>query len=208
VISALLAQTSANPASTVIVALVVVAMLFVFFIFLWLFARSYVKVGPDQALVVFGRQRRTANGVVGFRIVKSGGAFVLPMIEKYDVLNLQVNGVELAMPDVATSSGAPLAVEGAAQIRINDDPASLAAAAKHFLSGGGLQRRAEVSRQVLEGHVASVAAGMTVQEICGNRAALAAKVREAAAADLAGLGLALVSLNINRAGPAAATPAS
>ena len=62
----------------------VAAFLFVFFMFIGIWASRYTKVGPNQVLVISGRKHRiidpdgTARDV-GFRIVKGGGVFVWPV---------------------------------------------------------------------------------------------------------------------------------
>jgi len=59
----------------------VAAFLFVFFMFIGIWASRYTKVGPNQVLVISGRKHRmmdpdgTAHDI-GFRIVKGGGVFV------------------------------------------------------------------------------------------------------------------------------------
>ena len=62
----------------------VVIVISVLFLFLMLYASRYIKVGPNQVLIVSGRRRtiREQDGsvkTVGFRVVKGGGAFVWPV---------------------------------------------------------------------------------------------------------------------------------
>jgi len=63
------------------------AIVLVIFIFAGIWASRYMKVGPNQVLVISGRKRRmvdpdgTARDV-GFRIVKGGGVFVYPVLER------------------------------------------------------------------------------------------------------------------------------
>lgn len=54
---------------------------FLFFVFFWLYARRYVKVGPNEVLVISGQRRKVSEtdgtvSTVGFRITKGGGAFI------------------------------------------------------------------------------------------------------------------------------------
>ena len=56
----------------------VVAVLFVFFVFLGIWASRYTKVGPNQVLIISGRKHRMTDpdGVareIGFRVVKGYG---------------------------------------------------------------------------------------------------------------------------------------
>src|SRR5664280_2759371 len=109
-ITALLAQFTggAGHGFGVSAALAVVGMLFAMFIFVWLYASHYVKAGPNQVVIISGRRYRTPQGIVNFRIVKGGGVFVFPVVEKYDVLSLDVLPVKLALAEVRTSDGAAL----------------------------------------------------------------------------------------------------
>jgi hypothetical protein len=63
----------------------------------------YAKVGPNQVLIVSGRKHHLPDGTsVGFRIVKGGGTFVFPIIEKLDVLSLEVLTIEMPKCKVPT----------------------------------------------------------------------------------------------------------
>ena len=91
----------------------VVAFLFVFFMFIGIWASRYTKVGPNQVLVISGRKHRmvdpdgTARDV-GFRIVKGGGVFVWPVYEKVDILSLELLTIDVQQEqDVYTSKGVP-----------------------------------------------------------------------------------------------------
>ena len=62
-------KTTMNPQFTLILA--VIAVVFVTFVFMGIWASRYVKVGPNRVLVVSGRQRLLPDGTrVGFRIVR------------------------------------------------------------------------------------------------------------------------------------------
>jgi flotillin len=197
-ISTLLAQASENhisSSSSAIVAFVVVAIVFVFFIFLWMFARRYIKVGPNQVLVISGVQHHTNTGKVGFRIVKGGGAFVFPMIEKYDILSLEIMTIDIKTPEVYTVTGVPIMVDGVAQIKVKGDDVSISTAAEQFLS---MDRAhvAEIAHQTLEGHLRAIVGMLTVEEIYKNRDAFAQRVQEVASSDMANMGLTVVSFTM------------
>src|SRR5436309_507820 len=86
-------------------AIVVVVLLFGFFVFAAIFAGRYTKVGPNQVLILSGRKHKfvEADGNVqtrGFRVVKGGGTFVLPVLEKVDVLSLELLTIDVQTPEV------------------------------------------------------------------------------------------------------------
>jgi len=178
----------------------VVAVLFVFFMFLGIWASRYTKVGPNQVLIISGRKHRMTDpdGVVrdiGFRVVKGGGVFVYPVVEKVDILSLELLTIDVQTPEVYTSKGVPVRVDGVAQVKVKGDDISIATAAEQFLSKG-VDEIKNIATQTLEGHLRAILGTMTVEDIYQNRDAFASKVQEVAAGDMANMGLQIVSFTI------------
>jgi len=183
---------------TAVVAIVGLAI--VVFLFLIIWASRYTKVGPNQVLVVSGRQYKQTDpdGALhtrGFRIVKGGGTFVLPVVEKIDLLSLELLTIDVQTPEVYTSKGVPVKVDGVAQIKVKGDDISIATAAEQFLSKGTEEIK-NIAMQTKEGHLRAILGTMTVEDIYQNRDAFAAKVQEVAAGDMANMGLGIVSFTI------------
>ena len=174
--------------------------LFVVIVLAIIYASRYTKSGPNQVLVISGRKRTIieADGTrreVGFRIVKGGGRFVLPVLEKVDILSLELLTIDVQTPEVYTSKGVPVRVDGVAQIKVKGDDISIATAAEQFLSKA-VDDIKNIAMQTLEGHLRAILGTMTVEEIYQNRDAFAAKVQEVAAGDMANMGLTIVSFTI------------
>jgi flotillin len=194
----ILAEAGGFPWMTV--ALGTGALLFVVFIFVIIWASRYTKVGPNQVLVVSGRKHAVvaADGTAqfrGFRVVKGGGTFVIPVIEKVDVLSLELLTIDVQTPEVYTSKGVPVKVDGVAQIKVKGDDVSIATASEQFLSKG-VDDIKNIAMQTLEGHLRAILGTMTVEEIYQNRDAFAQKVQEVAAGDMGNMGLGIVSFTI------------
>jgi flotillin len=178
----------------------IVGFVLVVIILMAIWASRYTKVGPNEVLVVSGRQYKQADpdGAVltrGFRIVKGGGTFVLPVVEKIDVLSLELLTIDVQTPEVYTSKGVPVKVDGVAQIKVKGDDISIATAAEQFLSKSTDEIK-NVAMQTMEGHLRAILGTMTVEDIYQNRDAFAAKVQEVAAGDMANMGLGIVSFTI------------
>jgi flotillin len=178
----------------------IAAVVFVLFVFLRIWAGRYTKVGPNEVLVISGRKRRVMDPDgkirdVGFRIVKGGGVFVWPVFEKVDILKLELMTIDVQTPEVYTSKGVPVKVDGVAQIKVKGDDISIATAAEQFLSKGTDDIKS-IAMQTLEGHLRAILGTMTVEEIYQNRDAFASKVQEVAAGDMANMGLGIVSFTI------------
>jgi flotillin len=181
-------------------AIAIAGIVFVIFVFIAIWASRYTKVGPNEVLIVSGRQHRVtgADGrtsIRGFRVVKGGGTFIIPVIEKADVLSLELLTIDVQTPEVYTSKGVPVKVDGVAQIKVKGDDVSIATASEQFLSKK-TEDIMNIAMQTLEGHLRAILGTMTVEEIYQNRDAFAAKVQEVAAGDMANMGLTIVSFTI------------
>jgi flotillin len=190
----------AEMSTTMTVVLGVGAFLFVVFIFAIIYASRYAKSGPNQVLIISGFKRRITDPdgtqrEVGFRVVKGGGKFVWPVLEKVDVLSLELLTIDVQTPEVYTSKGVPVKVDGVAQIKVKGDDISIATAAEQFLSKSTEDIK-NIAMQTLEGHLRAILGTMTVEEIYQNRDAFASKVQEVAAGDMANMGLTIVSFTI------------
>lgn len=177
-----------------------IAIVIMVFIFLAVILKRYTKVGPNQALIISGRKRvfKDEMGRVsmrGFRIVKGGGTFVWPFIEKAEILSLEILTLDVRLPEVYTINGVPITVDGVAQIKIKGDEGAIATAAEQFLGKTQLEIM-RVALQTVEGHLRAIVGTLTVEEIYKNRDAFAQKVQEVAAGDLANMGLGIVSFTL------------
>ena len=113
----------AEVSTPMLIAAGVVAILFIIFLFIGIWASRYTKVGPNQVLVVSGGKHRVTDPdgtsrEIGFRIVKGGGTFVMPVKEKVDILSLEILTIDVQTPEVYTSKGVPVRVDGVAQVKI------------------------------------------------------------------------------------------
>ncbi len=175
--------------------LAAILLVVVIFIMISVFVGRYVKVGPDEALIVSGRKKKLSTGqIVGFRIVRGGATFVWPILEISKTISLRIMPLDVNS-SAYTSQGVQVTVDGIAQVKIDSSQEAIATAAEQFLS----HKEEEIKRiatQTLEGHLRSIVGNLTVEEINQNRDAFAQKVQELAAGDLANMGLKIISFTI------------
>src|ERR1051326_1110386 len=141
-------------------ALAIGGIVFVVFLLIMVWASRYTKVGPNHVLIISGRQHRYVGvdgqaAIRGFRIVKGGGTFIIPVIEKADVLSLELLTIDVQTPEVYTSKGVPVKVDGVAQIKVKGDDISIATASEQFLSKR-VDDIKNIAMQTLEGHLRDV----------------------------------------------------
>ncbi|MCL4534083.1 MAG: SPFH domain-containing protein [Bacteroidetes bacterium] len=168
----------------IIAALAVLVILLIFVIA----ARMFRKVGPNQALIVYG--------FGGTRIVQGGGAVVLPMVQSCQDLSLELMSFDVApQQDLYTQQGVAVTVEAVAQIKVKSDPESIQTSAEQFLSKAPVAREGLI-RLVMEGHLRGIVGQLTVEQIVKEPEMVGGKMRSTCAEDLSKMGLEVVSFTI------------
>ncbi|MDR2832860.1 MAG: flotillin family protein, partial [Streptococcaceae bacterium] len=129
------------------------------------------------------------------KVIRGGGTFVLPIIQKYKRLSLLSSKLDVITTNVYTSQGVPISVEGVVMIKIGSSIQEIATAAEQYL---GKPRAAleDESKEVLEGHLRAIIGTMTVENLYKNRDEFAEKVQDVASTDLVKMGLAIVSFTV------------
>jgi flotillin len=146
---------------------------------------------PNEALLISGSKRRRDDAQ--FRIVTGHGAMVLPVKQKARLLSLALREAEI-VEDCITQQGIRLNVRAVAAFKVGDDPASIANAARRFLSE---QDRMEVLvGRVFAGHLRSIIGGLTVEQIIRERDRVAQEVKDGSHAEMEKLGIVVDALEI------------
>jgi flotillin len=153
-----------------------------------LFARFYRKVGPNEAMVVYGFR--------GTRIVKGHGTVVFPMVESCRELSLELMSFDVAPEqDLYTRQGVAVTVEAVAQIKVKSDPESVLTAAEQLLTKTPSEREALI-RLVLEGHLRGIVGQLAVEEIVKLPEMVSDRMRSTCADDMSKMGLEVISFTI------------
>ncbi len=145
------------------------------------------KAGPNEVIVVSGRGR--------VRFITGGANMVVPLFNTWNRLSLEVMTLDVTTPEVYTSQGVPVIVDGVAQIKIKKDEASLHAAAERFL-GKLPEEIAKIALETVQGHLRAILGTLSVEDIYKNRDQFAQKVQEISAGDLGNMGLGIDSFTI------------
>ncbi len=178
-------MNSAIPTDVWIIAGLIVLVLFMIF---GVFARLYRKVGPNEALIVFGFRKT--------RIRKGHGTLVVPMLENCHELSLELMSFDVApQQDLYTKQGVAVTVEAVAQIKVKSDHESIRTAAEQFLTKTDEERQGLI-RLVMEGHLRGIIGQLTVEQIVKEPEMVGERVRSTCADDMNKMGLEVVSFTI------------
>lgn len=174
----------------------VFALLLIVLMVLTFIASRYVKVAPNEALIISGRRHQRSDGSIrNYRIVSGGATFVWPVLEKVDRLSLESVTLDIETPEFYTKLGVPMRVEAVAQIKVRGDEVSIGTAAEQFLSKS-LDEIKSIAYQMMAGHLRGMLGTLTVEEIMAGHEAFAQRVQDVSASDLANMGLTVVSFTI------------
>ncbi len=164
------------------------------------FWARFKTVGPDEAMVITGSFLAGTSVVTDsferqIKIIRGGGAFILPIFQQYGYLSLLSHKLDVSTPEVYTEQGVPVLADGVAIIKIGSAVEDIATAAEQFM-GKPTEALQMEAQEVLEGHLRSILGTMTVEEVYRNRDRFAQEVQSVAAKDLKKMGLSIVSFTI------------
>lgn len=149
------------------------------------------KVGPNQALIIYGLGTGTQP-----KVVKGGGVVVMPLLQSAKELSLELMSFDVApTQDLYTRQGVAVNVEAVAQIKIQSDPDSIRTAAEQLLTKNPVEREGLI-RLVMEGHLRGIVGQLTIEEIVKQPEMVADRMRSTSADDMDKMGLEIVSFTI------------
>lgn len=174
--------------SVTAVLIIIVVLVITLLLIISLVAGLYRKVGPNQALVVYG--------FGGTKVVKGSGKVIWPMVQSSRELSLELMSFDVApQQDLYTSQGVAVNVEAVAQIKVQSDPISILTAAEQFLTKDAPEREGLI-RLVMEGHLRGIVGQLTVESIVKEPEMVADRMRGNVAEDVAKMGLEVISFTI------------
>ncbi|MGZ3622834.1 MAG: SPFH domain-containing protein [Ktedonobacteraceae bacterium] len=177
-----------NPLILLIIGVIVIVM--VLFILIQTWGRLLRKVGPNQALIVYG----AVQG--GTKVITGGSKFVVPLYQRAQEFSLELMSFDVApAQDLYTSQGVAVNVEAVTQIKVRSDEESVKTAAEQFLSKSQ-QDRENLIRLVMEGHLRGIVGQLTVEELVKDPENVGAKMLKTVTPDMDKMGLEVISFTI------------
>ncbi len=162
--------------------------LLVLLLILWITVGLYRKVGPNQALIVYGRG--------GTQVTTGGGRIVFPFVQSSREFSLELMSFDVApTQDLYTRQGVAVTVEAVTQIKVKNDPVSILTAAEQLLSKTPGDRQ-DLIRLVMEGHLRGIIGQLTVEQIVKEPEMVGDRMRATSSEDLSKMGLETVSFTI------------
>jgi len=151
----------------------------------------YKRCPADKILVIFGRvgEGRAA------RCIHGGAAFVWPLIQNYEFLELQPMTIDIKLMGALSKQNIRVNVPSRFTIGISTEMAIMAAAAERLLS---MERHEieENAKDIIFGQLRATLATMDIEEINADREEFEKKVMDNVETELKKIGLKLINVNI------------
>jgi flotillin len=176
-----------NGMSAVLPILVVVA---IFFLLLWFFISRYRRCPSDKILVIYGKTGKgSANCIHG------GAAFVWPVIQDYQYLDLQPMSIDVNLQDALSKQNIRVSVPAQFTVAIGNEASLMQAAAERVL---GMPRESirALAHDIIMGQMRLVIANMDIEELNTDRDKFVTSVYDHVGNELHKIGLALINVNV------------
>jgi flotillin len=150
---------------------------------------------PNEVLIFVGGQAARLGRQLGYRVIKGGRAFRMPLFEVVERMALTNMPIEVQVRGAYSKGGIPLNVHGIANVKIAGEQPVLDNAIERFLGVPRAQIMA-VAKETLEGNLRGVLATLTPEEVNEDKIKFAQSLLTEAEEDLQRLGLELDTLKI------------
>ncbi|MCY3594359.1 MAG: flotillin family protein [Rhodothermaceae bacterium] len=159
--------------------------------------RANLKIcQPNEVLIFSGRRRSTSDGTkVGYRFIKGGRGFRIPLLEQVDRIRLNTIPLDLTVQNAYSKGGIPLTVRAIANVKVASNESELANAVERLL-GKDPHEIQMIAKETLEGNLRGVLATLTPEEVNEDRLKFAKELLAEADIDLSNLGLQLDTMKI------------
>lgn len=169
---------------------IVFAILFIF-LFLIILIRRYKRCPSDRILVVYGK----VGGGKSAKCIHGGAAFILPVIQDYQFLDLTPISIEVNLVNALSKQNIRVNVPSRFTIGISTEPGIMQNAAERLL-GLNQDNIQELAQEIIFGQLRLVVASMDIEEINSDRDKFLSNISQSVESELKKVGLKLINVNI------------
>jgi flotillin len=150
----------------------------------------YKRCPSNKILVIYGK---TGSGAA--KCVHGGAAFIWPLIQAYDYLDLEPFVVPIDLSNALSQENIRVSVPTTVTAAVSNHPGVMENAAVRLL-GLSTQQIQTQAQDIIIGQMRAVIATMKIEDINRDRQAFMSKVNDSVAMELEKIGLLLINVNI------------
>ena len=154
------------------------------------FFSRYQKCPSDRILVVYGR----TSGGVSARCLHGGAAFIWPVIQAYEFLDLTPIPIDIPLEGALTKQNTRVNIPSTFTVGISTDPSVMSNAAERLL-GLQLSQVRDLARDMILGSMRYVISTMDIEAI-NDRDQFIEQIVDGVEGELRRVGLRLINVNI------------
>lgn len=152
------------------------------------------NVPPSQLAVVHGKPGDEGEG---FRMFKGGRVFVLPLIHRFNTMDLTPKTTTVVVESAIAKGIVPLGVKATVSFGVASTRRGLSHAVRRILHmTENWDNLTAVANSIIEGHLRDSLAQMTPEEVMGQKERLVKNMIQVCKSDLEGIGLEITTMNI------------
>ena len=183
----LLAQSSGSQMMLILViCLAVIGLGMIIFFF-----SRYQKCPSDRILVIYGK----TNGGQSSKCTHGGTAFVWPLIQAFEYLDLTPIPIDIPLEGALDKEGNRVNASSTFTVGISTDPSIMSNAAERLL-GLQLTQIRDLAKDIIFGQMRLVIASLDIETINSDRDLLINKISDYVQNELSKVGLRLINVNI------------
>ncbi len=165
-------------------------LLLIFFMILFFISR-YKRCPSDKILVIYGR----TSGGTSARCIAGGAAFVWPVIQSYEYLDLSPISIDVDLRNALSKQNIRVNVPSRFTVAISNKEGAMLNAAERLL-GKAQQEIRDIAKDIIFGQLRLVVATMDIEEINSDRDKFLSNVSQNVGAELRKIGLELINVNV------------
>ena len=150
---------------------------------------------PNEVLIFSGGRRREGDRTFGYRLIKGGTGYRIPLFERVDRMDLTNMVIDVAAVNAYCKGGIPLTVQGVANVKIAGHEPILNNAIERFL-GRTRNDIMQIAKATLEGSLRGILSTMTPQEVNEDKILFAERLVHEVESDMTALGLVVDTMKI------------
>lgn len=160
------------------------------FMLLMFFISRYKRCPSDKILVIYGK-----TGEGSARCIAGGAAFVWPVIQAYEYLDLTPMSIDVDLRNALSKQNIRVSVPSRFTVAVSNEDGVMKNAAERLL-GKSLDEIRDISKDIIFGQLRLVVATMDIEEINSDRDKFLTNVSQNVGQELRKIGLQLINVNV------------
>jgi len=163
---------------------------FILLVAAMLIITRYKRCPSDKILVIYGK-----TGQGSARCVAGGAAFVWPVIQSYEYLDLSPISIDVDLQGALSKQNIRVSVPSRFTVAVSNEPGVMINAAERLL-GKPIGEIREIAKDIIFGQLRLVVATMDIEEINSDRDKFLSNVSQNVGSELRKIGLSLINVNV------------